>query len=42
MIEGIEIPTQLKQLYHLHYLQPFDPKGFMAENRYIRYQDLLV
>ncbi|MDU6284187.1 MAG: exodeoxyribonuclease V subunit gamma, partial [Acinetobacter sp.] len=39
VIEGIEIPTQLKQLYHLHYLQPFDPKGFMAENRYIRYQD---
>ena len=39
VIEGIEIPSQLKQLYHLHYLQPFDPKGFMAENRYIRYQD---
>lgn len=39
MIEGIEIPSQLKQLYHLHYLQPFDPKGFMADNSYIRYQD---
>ncbi|MEX5349651.1 hypothetical protein WCD94_27025, partial [Klebsiella pneumoniae] len=39
VIEGVEIPSQLKQLYHLHYLQPFDPKGFMAENRYIRYQD---
>ncbi|QNX44827.1 exodeoxyribonuclease V subunit gamma [Acinetobacter seifertii] len=39
VIEGIEIPSQLKQLYHLHYLQPFDPKGFIAENSYIRYQD---
>ncbi len=39
VIEGIEIPSQLKQLYHLHYLQPFDPKGFMADNSYIRYQD---
>lgn len=39
VIEGIEIPSQLKQLYHLHYLQPFDPKGFMAEKSYIRYQD---
>ncbi|MBJ9721753.1 exodeoxyribonuclease V subunit gamma [Acinetobacter calcoaceticus] len=39
LLEGIEVPSQLKQLYHLHHLQPFDPKGFMAENSYIRYQD---
>ena len=31
VIEGIEIPSQLKQLYHLHDLQPFDPKGFTVE-----------
>lgn len=39
LLERIEVPSQLKQLYHLHHLQPFDPKGFMAENSYIRYQD---
>ncbi|ADY83851.1 exonuclease V, gamma chain [Acinetobacter pittii PHEA-2] len=39
VIEGIEIPSQLKQLYHLHDLQPFDPKGFTVEKRVIRYQD---
>lgn len=39
VIEGIEIPSQLKQLYHLHHLQPFDPKGFTVEKRGVRYQD---
>lgn len=39
VIEGIEIPSQLKQLYHLHDLQPFDPKGFTVEKSVIRYQD---
>lgn len=39
VVEGIEIPSQLKQLYHFHDLQPFDPKGFTVEKRVIRYQD---
>lgn len=39
VIEGIEIPSQLTQLYHLHDLQPFDPKGFTVEKSVIRYQD---
>jgi len=39
VVEGIEIPAQLKQLYHLHHLQPFDPKGFTVEKSVIRYQD---
>lgn len=39
VIEGIEIPSQLKQLYHLHHLQPFDPKGFTVEKSVVRYQD---
>lgn len=39
VIEGIEIPAQLKQLYHLHHLQPFDPKGFTVEKSVVRYQD---
>ncbi|MEI2557482.1 exodeoxyribonuclease V subunit gamma [Acinetobacter pittii] len=39
VMEGIEIPSQLKQLYHLHDLQPFDPKGFTVEKSVIRYQD---
>ncbi|MFX5964775.1 hypothetical protein ABTE57_19630, partial [Acinetobacter baumannii] len=39
VVEGIEIPSQLKQLYHLHDLQPFDPKGFTLEKSVTRYQD---
>lgn len=39
VVKGIEIPSQLKQLYHLHDLQPFDPKGFTVEKSVIRYQD---
>lgn len=39
VVEGIEIPSQLKQLHHLHDLQPFDPKGFTVEKSVIRYQD---
>lgn len=39
VIEGVEIPSQLKQLYHLHDLQPFDPKGFTVQKSVIRYQD---
>lgn len=39
VVEGIEIPSQLKQLYHLHHLQPFDPKGFTVEKSGVRYQD---
>lgn len=39
VVEGIEIPAQLKQLYHLHHLQPFDPKGFSVEKSSVRYQD---
>lgn len=39
VVKGIEIPSQLIQLYHLHDLQPFDPKGFTVEKSVIRYQD---
>ncbi|QIO04766.1 exodeoxyribonuclease V subunit gamma [Acinetobacter shaoyimingii] len=27
---GIEVPEQIQQLYHVHPLQPFDPMGFVA------------
>ncbi|ENX17276.1 exodeoxyribonuclease V, gamma subunit [Acinetobacter sp. CIP 64.2] len=32
-------PAQLYPLYHLHPLQPFDPLGFVAESKSIRYQN---
>ncbi|ENX32010.1 exodeoxyribonuclease V, gamma subunit [Acinetobacter colistiniresistens] len=32
-------PAQLYPLYHLHQLQPFDPLGFVAESKPIRYQN---
>lgn len=32
-------PAQLYPLYHLHPLQPFDPLGFVAESKLIRYQN---
>ncbi|MFX3620616.1 MAG: exodeoxyribonuclease V subunit gamma [Acinetobacter radioresistens] len=37
-LNGIEVPRQLQQLYHVHHLQPFDPAGFATE-KLIRYQD---
>lgn len=37
-VAGIDIPTQIRQLYHVHSLQPFDPVGFESENP-LRYQD---
>lgn len=37
-IDGIDVPEQISQLYHVHALQPFDPKGFESEQK-IRYQD---
>ncbi len=37
-IEGIEVPEQIQQLYHVHQLQPFDPLGF-EKSEIIRYQD---
>ncbi|MDQ8935279.1 exodeoxyribonuclease V subunit gamma [Acinetobacter rudis] len=36
--DELEIPTQIRQLYHIHSLQPFDPLGFQVEEQ-IRYQD---
>lgn len=39
MIDGMELPTQLKALYHFHRLQPFDPLGFVPEKQNIRFQD---
>ncbi|OUY08885.1 hypothetical protein CAP51_04525 [Acinetobacter populi] len=38
VIDGIEIASQLKPLFHIHPLQPFDPKGFASE-QYQRYQN---
>ncbi|MGN5763403.1 exodeoxyribonuclease V subunit gamma [Acinetobacter calcoaceticus] len=37
--KALQLPTQLYPLYHIHRLQPFDPSGFMAEQRHIRFQD---
>ena len=34
----IEIPENLRSLYHIHQLQPFEPQGFV-ENSAVRYQD---
>lgn len=34
----IEIPENLRSLYHIHQLQPFEPRGFV-ENSAVRYQD---
>ncbi len=36
---ALQLPTQLYPLYHIHRLQPFDPLGFMAEQRHRRFQD---
>lgn len=37
-LDGIEVPEQIQQLYHVHPLQPFDPLGFET-NESVRYQD---
>ncbi|WP_445114769.1 exodeoxyribonuclease V subunit gamma [Acinetobacter sp. WZC-1] len=37
-VDGIEVPEQIRQLYHVHPLQPFDPVGFEAAEA-LRYQD---
>lgn len=37
-LNGIEVPQQLQQLYHVHQLQPFDPVGFSGQ-KLVRYQD---
>ncbi len=37
-IHGVEVPSQLLGLYHIHPLQPFDPVGFGQEDT-IRYQN---
>ena len=36
--QAIEIPENLRSLYHIHQLQPFEPQGFV-ENSAVRYQD---
>lgn len=35
---SLEIPVQIRQLYRIHCLQPFDPVGFQTGNQ-VRYQD---
>ena len=37
-LEGLRIPQQLEALYHVHPLQPFDPKGFQP-SKSLRFQD---
>ncbi len=37
-LNGVEIPAQLKSLYYLHSLQPFDQLRF-AESREVRFKD---
>ena len=37
-LEGLRVPQQLSPLYHVHPLQPFDPKGFKAGN-HLRFKD---
>ncbi len=36
--QALEIPVQIRQLYRIHCLQPFDPVGFQSEEN-TRYQD---
>lgn len=36
--QALEIPEQIRSLYRIHCLQPFDPTGFQSQ-KYIRYQD---
>lgn len=38
IIGGVEVPEQLRSLYHVHPLLPFDPLGFESA-RPVRYQD---
>jgi exodeoxyribonuclease V gamma subunit len=38
LIDGIEVPEQIQSLYHVHTLQPFEPRGFESPQS-IRYQD---
>lgn len=37
-LDGIEVPEQIQTLYHVHTLQPFEPRGFESQH-HIRYQD---
>lgn len=37
-VNGIEIPENIRSLYHVHALQPFEPQGFW-DNTTVRYQD---
>lgn len=37
-VHGVEVPSQLLSLYHIHPLQPFDPVGFIQAHA-IRYQN---
>lgn len=37
-LDGIEVPEHIQTLYHVHTLQPFEPKGFESQH-HIRYQD---
>lgn len=37
-VHGVEVPSQLLSLYHIHPLQPFDPVGF-SQAHAIRYQN---
>ena len=37
-VDGIDVPAQIRQLYHIHRLQPFDPMGFQPDPS-MRYQD---
>ena len=37
-LDGIEVPEHIQSLYHVHTLQPFEPRGFESQH-HIRYQD---
>ncbi|MCX5467651.1 exodeoxyribonuclease V subunit gamma [Acinetobacter nematophilus] len=38
LLDGIEVPEHIQTLYHVHTLQPFEPRGFESQQS-IRYQD---
>ncbi len=37
-VQGVDMPAQIQQLFHVHPLQPFDPMGFEAA-QVVRFQD---
>lgn len=38
LLDGIEVPEHIQTLYHVHTLQPFEPRGFESQQS-VRYQD---